>query len=204
MTQLIDVPPRHRAPFLSNQLKAAPNVLHMGRRAARLLKLLKKPALPSMLAATYNCWPPRRFPIRSTTHIRTEEWRIHMNRYSAMLLFQFRVLLGGKAGKRRTCEKRIVSINARSARSALAQAKRKGKRAEFSYTNSEGNPVHFEFVGVTDLLELGVECEPDEVWYDMCELFLPMERREQLIPPESELSAMRGRGKVYRHNMKAS
>jgi hypothetical protein len=58
--------------------------------------------------------------------------------------------------------------------------------------------VRFEFVGVLDLLELGLECEADEVWYDTRQMLTPMERRESLIPPERELSAFRNRSRGTR------
>jgi len=112
-------------------------------------------------------------------------------RYSAKLLFQFRVDLGADTGKRRLCEERIVTFHAGSAKAALAVAKRKGKQAEHDYENDEGNRVYFEFVGLMDLLELGCECDTDEVWYDINERLLPMERRERLIPPEDQLGALR-------------
>ncbi len=64
-------------------------------------------------------------------------------------------------------------------------------KAQLKYKNSDGNAVHFEFVGVMDLLELGLECEPDEVWYDIRDRLLPMERRDRLLPPEHKLNAMR-------------
>jgi hypothetical protein len=51
--------------------------------------------------------------------------------------------------------------------------------------------VHFEFVGVLDLLELGVECDADEVWYDIVERVRPMERRHAILPKENDLSALR-------------
>ena len=114
-----------------------------------------------------------------------------MNRYAAKLLFQFRVDVGGDSGKRRTCEERIVVVEARSAASALAEVKRKAKVAEHDYENSNSNRVFFEFVGVMDLLELGAECDADEVWYDICKRLLPMERRDVFIPPEAELNAIR-------------
>jgi hypothetical protein len=116
---------------------------------------------------------------------------MRMNRYSAKLLFQFRVDLGAETGKRRSCEERIILVEARSASTALAKVKRKGKRAEFDFTNTDGNTVYFEFVGVMDLLRLGVECEADEVWYDIRERMSPMERRDVFIPPEHELNAIR-------------
>lgn len=113
------------------------------------------------------------------------------SRFSAKLLFQFRVDLGAATGKRRICEERIVTIQARSARAALAVAKRKGRQSEHDYKNGEGNRVYFEFVGVLDLLDLGCECESDEVWYDIIERLSPMERRNKLIPPEDQLCALR-------------
>ena len=114
-----------------------------------------------------------------------------MKRYSAKLLFQFRVVVAGDSGKRRLCEERIIALEARSAKSALTKAKREGKRGEHQYQNADGNKVHFEFVGVVDLLHLGNECGADEVWYDICERLSPMERRDLLIPPENELNAIR-------------
>jgi hypothetical protein len=112
-------------------------------------------------------------------------------RFSAKLLFQFRIDIGADSGKRRLCEERIVTFQARSGRAALAVAKRKGKEAEYDYENDESNRVYFEFVGIVDLLELGTECTSDEVWYDIKERLLPMERRGTLIPPEDQLCALR-------------
>lgn len=114
----------------------------------------------------------------------------HDLRFSAKLLFQFRIDVGADSGKRRLCEERIVTFHARTGRAALAAAKRKGKQAEHDYENDAGNRVYFEFVGIVDLLELGTECATDEVWYDIKERLLPMERRDKLIPPEDQLSAL--------------
>lgn len=113
-----------------------------------------------------------------------------MKRYAAKLMFQFRVVVDGESSKRRTCEDRIVLIQAKSARAALSAAKRRGKESEFRCLNDEGNPVYFEFVGIMDLLELGIECREDEVWYDIVERLSPMERRSRLIPPDSMLCAV--------------
>ena len=82
-------------------------------------------------------------------------------------------------------------LDAVSAKQALAKAKRKGKKSEFHYKNDDDNPVYFEFIGVLDLLELGLECEDDEVWYDIVQRLLPSERRSKLIPPEAELNAIK-------------
>jgi hypothetical protein len=120
------------------------------------------------------------------------------SRYSAMLLFQFRVVVGGRSSTMRTCEKRLIVFYADSAKAALAWAKRRGKASKYSYKNGEGNPVHFEFVGVLDLLNIGVECEEDEVWYDIISLKTPMERAKNILPPNHKLTAMRGRAQIRR------
>ena len=111
-----------------------------------------------------------------------------LERYSAKLLFQFRVVTGGIANKRRTCEERIILLKCFSANEALKQAKQFGRRAQHAYTNDTGGAVHFEFVGVPDLQHLGIECVENEVWYGITELVMPMERSGKLIPPASKLS----------------
>ena len=111
-------------------------------------------------------------------------------RFSALLLFQFRVMVDGDPGKRRICEKRIIHFRARNGRSALEHAKTRGRESEYHYKNSQGNDVFFEFIGVKDLMGLGAECEDDEVWYQIVQMMTPMERKSQIIPPESELAAI--------------
>lgn len=111
-------------------------------------------------------------------------------RYAARLLFQFRVMVDGHPGVRRLCEDRIIVLRAAGARSALAKARARGKAGEYQGPNADGTPVFFEFIGVTDLLELGVECEPDEVWYDIVQKVKPMERRRKLIPAPERLNAI--------------
>ena len=103
-----------------------------------------------------------------------------MPRFAAKLLFQFRVSVNGDVGKRRLCEERIINFSARTPREALQIAKRRGKKGEHSYKNSAGNTVSFEFVGVMDLMSLGVEAEADEVWYDIRVRLLPKERRKKI------------------------
>lgn len=113
-----------------------------------------------------------------------------VKRFAAKLLFQFRVMVDGSPGARRLCEERIVTLTATNAKAALAEAKRIGRAARYRYKNAAGNPVHFELVGVMELLCLGSECRPNEVWYDIVERMRPMERRAALIPPESKLCAI--------------
>ena len=115
-------------------------------------------------------------------------------RFAAKLLFQFRVEIGGISNVMRLCEERIVSFTARSARSALTKAKARGKRAEHRYPNGDGATVHFEFVGVLELMHLGVECDSDEVWYDIIQRKRPMERASEILPSEGSLRALRTLG----------
>jgi hypothetical protein len=117
-----------------------------------------------------------------------------MTRYAAKLLFQFRVKVNGDPGKRRLCEERIINFSARSPREALRKAKQRGTKGEHSYKNSDGNTVAFEFVGIMDLMSLGVEAEADEVWYDIREHLLPMERRQKIIPADDVLLRRLGSG----------
>lgn len=93
----------------------------------------------------------------------------------------------GDPGKRRLCEERILNLHARSPQEALTMAKRRGKADRHSYKNSDGNIVTIEFVGVIDLMSLGIEADKDEVWYDIRERLLPMERKEKILPTEGEL-----------------
>jgi hypothetical protein len=113
-----------------------------------------------------------------------------LERFAAKLLFQFRVVTNGSTGKRRTCEERIVVIKATHAEAALAKARKYGKAERHVYKNNLGGTVHFEFVGVLDLLHLGGECDDDEVWYDITEMVRPMERRRRIVPPEHKLNAI--------------
>jgi hypothetical protein len=110
-----------------------------------------------------------------------------MPRYAAKLLFQYRVDIAGDPGKRRLCEERIINFTARSASEALRTAKRRGKKGEHAYENCDGNKVAFEFVGIMDLMSLGSEADADEVWYDIRERVLPMERRSKIIPADDVL-----------------
>jgi hypothetical protein len=115
-----------------------------------------------------------------------------MKRYSAMLLFQYRAeFSSGKSNIMRTCEERLIVLSARNAKSALSKAKAHGNKAEFDGENEDGDPVYFEFVGVRDLLEIGAECEADEVWYDIFTRKQPSERKDKFIPQEQDLMAIK-------------
>ena len=82
-------------------------------------------------------------------------------------------------------------IHAASAAAALREARRKGRASEFRFRNGDGDPGHFRLVGVMDLLHLGLECEPDEVWYDITQRVRPSERRRTILPRPRDLNAFR-------------
>ena len=111
--------------------------------------------------------------------------------YAAKLLFQYRVMVDDSPGIRRICEERIITFSASDGKTALREAKRRGRAAQHRYKNNDGNFVHFEFVGVMELLRLDPVCESGEVWYDITKRVRPMERRASIIPLESRLSAIR-------------
>ena len=115
------------------------------------------------------------------------------SRFAAKLLFQYRVGTDPLSDRMRTCEERIINFAAGNAKAALAVAKRYGKAARFKYMNDSSEEVHFEFVGVLELLELGIECQPEEVWYDVRKMLTPMERRAVILPAEHELAAFQSR-----------
>jgi Domain of unknown function (DUF4288) len=111
--------------------------------------------------------------------------------YSAKLLFEFAVVVEGRPGARRLCEERLVLIEAANAKAAVREAKRQGCAAQYRYRNSDRNPVLFRFVGLLDLVHLGIECQPNEVWYDITQRMRPMERRRAILPLEKDLSAVK-------------
>jgi len=113
-----------------------------------------------------------------------------LERYAAKLLFQYCVVTNGVSNKRRLCEERIVVVQAATAKEALAQVKKAARKGQHSYKNNTNGKVNFQFVGVLDLLHLGSECEENEVWYDISERLLPMERRGTIVPAESRLNAI--------------
>jgi hypothetical protein len=112
-------------------------------------------------------------------------------RYAALLLFQSRLEKDGRSNRRRLCEERVFLFPAAGAWRALQTAKRRGRQLEHcSGKNYRGEIIHYEFVGVLELRRLDEGLEPDEVWYEFCELLDPMERRERLLPDEAGLRSM--------------
>src|SRR5262245_49123251 len=88
--------------------------------------------------------------------------RQRMQRFAAKLLFQYRVTSQGQSNRRRLCERRIIMITALRPEAAFAKAESAGQQGEHQYRNSDGNDVHIEFIGVLELIHLGLECALDE------------------------------------------
>jgi len=116
-----------------------------------------------------------------------------MRRFSTKLLFHWAPSV---PPKRRLCEERLVTFRARSTRDALAKAKRLGRQGEFTYREQGGGRGRFQFLGVLDLMELGVEAEANEVWWDVYQRLEPSRRRAQLLPPETRLRIFTDRGRA--------
>ena len=110
--------------------------------------------------------------------------------FAAKLLFQYRVVRGGKSNRKRVCEERIVLLKGRDPLEASRRARATGRGEEFRH-QIDGGAVFFEFVGILDLVELERARETNEVWSRLHERLLPFERRRQLVPPERALTAVR-------------
>jgi hypothetical protein len=133
----------------------------------------------------------RAWPVKTSLRGKKSKSGGESRRYAAKLLFQFRVVINGDSGKLRHCEERIINLTSHSATHALSLAKKQARLAQYHYRNSDGNPVYFEFIGVTDLLNLGAECDANEVWYDIRTMLQPMERKHKIVPPASKLNAIK-------------
>src|SRR5581483_4487771 len=108
-----------------------------------------------------------------------------MAHFGAKLLFQFRVV--GDSGPKRQCELRIINFESEQGSSALAYAKRYGRGQTYKYRNSKGQRVVFEFIGVMDLLEFGIELHPGEVCYERSIKRVTKESRRKLVPTDKVL-----------------
>jgi hypothetical protein len=110
-----------------------------------------------------------------------------MKRYAFKLLFQYLICFEKKYDKKRLCEISIINLEARNAKTALKKVKRYAKEREHDYFNDAGSHVFFQFVGIVDMIRLGIECGPNEVWYDIVTLLEPMERKEKLTLSDEQL-----------------
>jgi len=106
-----------------------------------------------------------------------------MARYAAKLLFDWHP--DPATGNRvvRLTEERIVVFPARSPRASVERAKRLGKQAELRYDSGH----RLRFVGILQLMELGFECAPGEVWWEFRRRRRAKERARTLVPAEKTL-----------------
>ena len=81
-----------------------------------------------------------------------------MKRYAAKLLFDWNEDPVTGSRMTRLFEERIVHFDARSARSAITAARRLGSRSELRYDSG----LRLRFVGLLQLMELGIECAEGE------------------------------------------
>jgi hypothetical protein len=107
----------------------------------------------------------------------------HMARYAAKLLFDWNP--DPRTGSRltRLTEERIVVFAAGSATRAVAKAKRLGRGAELRYESGH----QLRFVGILQLMELGMECAAGEVWWEFRRRRRAKERARALLPHEKAL-----------------
>lgn len=105
-------------------------------------------------------------------------------RFGANLLYEYGV--DGHRHARPLCEKRIVVLQARTAREALRKAKQYGKRHELSYRNANGQMFRIRFLGLVDLLNLE-DVNPGEAYYSMFRTSRP----DRHIKRDSRLAVFR-------------
>ena len=110
-----------------------------------------------------------------------------MARYAAKLLFDWNPdpITGGRV--MRISEERILVFSARSARASLVKAKRLGREAELRYDSGH----RLRFVGILQLMELGVECAEGEVWWELRRRRRAKERAKALLPAARDLWVFR-------------
>jgi hypothetical protein len=115
-----------------------------------------------------------------------------LRRYAAKMLWQFRVSKGVQSKRKRLCEERIVMFKARGREDAYRKAVRYGKQDQTWWWLDEAKDVKctVEFIGVLELDELWSYIEKEEfheTWYELKDLWMPMERKEKLVPPKKAL-----------------
>ena len=115
-----------------------------------------------------------------------------MAKYAARMLWQYRPQEGSVSKQRRICEERVVVFDADSGHEAYEKIDAYGRASQLHSTvrNEPDVKIHFEFIGVIDLILLSDWSENDEfqeVWYELYDRLRPMERKDKLIPKKEEL-----------------
>ena len=106
-----------------------------------------------------------------------------MKRYAAKLLFDWNRDPVTGSRSTRLFEERIVVFSARSAREALAAAKRLGGQSEVRYDSG----LRLRFVGLIQVMELGVECEEGEVWWEFRRRRMTIAQAKAWLPADRSL-----------------
>jgi hypothetical protein len=110
-----------------------------------------------------------------------------MPKYSAKLLYRFRVSPQSKRKQKYTCIESIVVFTAKDPESALDHCMKVGGRNSCRYRNTDGRDVKLEFLGVMDMERITSEFDKEEVWYDVRERLLWPQRIKRLIPTRKSL-----------------
>jgi hypothetical protein len=106
-----------------------------------------------------------------------------VKRYAAKLLFDWNPDPVTGSRDTRLFEERIVVFNARSARGALAAAKRLGRQSELRYDSG----LRLRFVGLMQVMELGVECAEGEVWWEFSRRRMTIAQAKARLPADRSL-----------------
>jgi hypothetical protein len=109
--------------------------------------------------------------------------------YAAKLLFQYRVVdsVTKTNNKKRPCSAITILFYAKNPKDAIRIAKSKGRKKEVSYHNTDNNCVHYEFVGIAEMLNISLIVDLDEIWIWYGELLTPMERKNKFILTDKEI-----------------
>ncbi|MGH8568396.1 MAG: hypothetical protein ACREXU_10360, partial [Gammaproteobacteria bacterium] len=106
-----------------------------------------------------------------------------MKRYAAKLLFDWNPDPVTGSRVRRLFEERIVVFSARSARTALTGAKRRGQRGQVRYESGH----RLRFVGLLQLMELGLDTGDGEVWWEFRRRRVTITQAKTLLPADKDL-----------------
>jgi hypothetical protein len=119
-----------------------------------------------------------------------------MRKFAVFLLFQFQTIKNDTINKKRICEERIYHIESETSELAYTKAKEIGIKEEFSYIENNIQ-VHFQFIGIIELIELSIYDDKNLVWSNFIEKVNPMERKNRIIPLKNKLAIFRtSKGKL--------
>lgn len=107
-------------------------------------------------------------------------------RYAGKLLFQY-IAPHESPDSLLVIEERTLVLKAASAGKALKAFRARGTEGAFSFVNNYGVKMKFQFVGVLEMISLGIESDDDEVWYVIRKMKGPRNR----VPASSELLAVK-------------